>query len=784
MTAPNESYKTVSPEVIDLLERIREHYRTQGKTSAATNYVRHLRSFFHWAEGNGQALQNLTPTAVEDFLSTLSHPETTKHVMRTQIKTALRTAHNELGLDFAHLQYESGKPREVRVLQKAKEKEKRAEKRAGKSVAQVLSLPFIPAAVFQNEPQPIFQTEEPPMADNNPSDPSAPMPATPVSAGGGSPQIVVVPMPQQSAPKSQNNQNNNQRPMATIGGGAPQRGLTINNHTFSGAHVKIARVADGADPFVPMGTETYVTTLPASQLIPHGDVAAYMQQFVIPQLRLSPNTSQVPFVFYELNDRKQPTGRRDELVVGVPMHGSTPVVGAPANMNGPMGFGAAPAAPQFDRMTEMMMKKLDDEAEASRKRAEKLDEELRAAKDAQTQFILQQQFQREQELRSQIEERKLMEMSRAQQANIPAPTPIMMPPPEPPRPDPMIEMAKANTEANSRLLEAIIVKSMQAPPPPPAQKDAAEWLVPFMAQMNQQAQAQQQSNQQMIVQIMQTNQQFMQALLTRENPMEKFLFARLQEVEAEAKSPKEDELESFADKLQKMKMVSEMMGGGSGGGGGGGGIIETLISNADTIGAGIAKVLSGRSAAPTPQLAETPVPQPAPQLAAPPQEGAPQIDPTKTIEYLQLAAQLAEEGGHEREVVDTVVKMINTFAEQPEPFGNIGRRIITALGQVEDEDDLFSLSKHFWVAVGQKPDKPAAKAIAKALYIWFPPLSKNIFGEPRFLSGQTPETYKPPAGPAPDVEVEMAEEEGYEEEEEIEEDEVEEREVTVLAATA
>jgi hypothetical protein len=74
--------------------------------------------------------------------------------------------------------------------------------------------------------------------------------------------------------------------------------------------------------------------------------------------------------------------------------------------------------------------------------------------------------------------------------------------------------------------------------------------------------------------------------------------------------------------------------------------------------------------------------------------------------------------------------------------------------------------------MGQKPDKPAARAIAKALYEWFPVLHKTIFGEPRFLDGQTPQTYAPPAGPLPEGEVQVAPEEEASEEgsEENEED--------------
>ena len=773
MAGPNESYKQISPEAADLLERIREHYRAQNKASAASNYVRHLRSFFSWAEAGGSTLQTLPPNAVESFLASVDHPETTKHVMRTQIKTALKTAHNELGVDFAHLQYESGKPREVRILQKQREKEKRAEKRVEKAAA-VLNLPFIPAPALaaQQAPQLPFPEAPPMPVEATPSDAPAFAGATPsfngASHNGGSqPQIVVVPMPQQSAPKNnQNTQNNNARPMATIGGGTPQRGLTINNHTFSGAFVKISRVADGSDPFVPMGTESFVTTLPVSQLIPHGDVAAYLQQFVIPQLRLSPNTSQVPFVFHELNDRKQPTGRRDELVVGIPMSGNAPV-GAPVATPGFAGA-PAPAPARFDPTTEFLLQNLERQAEESRRRNEKLDEELKQAKDAQTQFLLTQQMTREQELRRELEDRKMMEMARASQAAAAPPPPVFVPPPpEPPRADPAIEMMKVNTETQSRLLEAVLVRAMTPPPPPPApppQKDVSEWLVPFMMQMNQQAQQQAQANQQLLVGMM-------QSMMTREDPMQKFLLSQLQEVKAAANAPKEDDVETFAEKLQKYKMVGEMLGGG-GGGSAGPGILETLISNADTIGAGIAKVLGGGKGAKAP--VETPV-TPAPAPAPPQLASGPQIDASQIVAHLTEAARLAEEGGQEREVVGEVVKMINGYAAMPEPYANIGRRIVTAMTQVEDEDDLFALAKHFWVAVGQKPDKPAAKAIAKALYLWFPPLTQNMFGEARFLDGQSPETYVQPSGPAPDMTVETApepeqEEEGEEEEadEEIE----------------
>ena len=763
MVGAQESPKTVSPEAADLLERIREHYRSQNKASAASNYVRHLRSFFSWAESNGHTLHTLPDDAVEQFLRSTGQKETTTYVMRTQIKSALRAAHNDLGVDFAHLQYESGKPREVRAVQKAKEKEKRQELKVAKAAA-TLNLPFIPSPAIQ-PPTPLPEDAE--MAvEAYPAEPPASPPAPPASqvpspTGASQPQIVVVPMPQQQAQKPQQNQQ--QRPMGTIGGGTPQRGITINNHTFQGSHIRVSRVADGSDPFVPMGTETYVTTLMASQLAPHGDVAAYMQQFIIPKLRLSPNTSQVPFVFHELNDRKLPTGRRDELVVSVPLsmasEGAAPVAPAFHGMPTP------PAPTQFDPATQFMLKKLDDDKAAAERREERLAEELKQAKDSQMQLFLMQQMQREQELKQQLDERKMMEMARAQQiASMPPPTPVVVP--DVPRVDPALELAKVREEANARLLEAVLVKAMQPPPPPPPpppQKDVTEWLIPLMTQMNQQMQAQQQANQQMMMQMMQANQQFIHSTMT----------AQLQEAKAQANAPKEDDLEAFADKFQKFKMLTEMMPGG-GGGEKSGGLIEALVSNFDTIGAGIAKVMSSRGAASTPVappmngMAEAPRQLPPPQMT-PGTSPTPQVDLKPTYAALMEAAQLADEEGRSKEVVDKIVLMINTYASMPEPAANMGRRIVTAFGQVEDEDDLFALTKHFWVAIGMKPDKPAAKAIAKALFAWFPILHRNMFGEPRFLTGQDATTYVPPSEVAPEGEIQVAPE--VEEEEEGEEGE-------------
>ena len=56
---------------------------------------------------------------------------------------------------------------------------------------------------------------------------------------------------------------------------------------------------------------------------------------------------------------------------------------------------AAPAG--LDRATEYLLNKLDRDAEDAKRRADELQDKMRQASDAHTAFILQQQFQKEQE---------------------------------------------------------------------------------------------------------------------------------------------------------------------------------------------------------------------------------------------------------------------------------------------------------------------------------------------------------------------------------------------------
>ena len=767
--------RRVSPEAQDVLDRLKAHYQSLGKPSAASNYGRHLRSFFAWAENRGYTVRSLPTEAVENFLSDLGaagQKESTLYVMRTQLKAALRECHTSLGIDFAHLEYQTGKPREVRKAQKEREKAKRHEKRAAQTIAQAQALmaaqglmaPVPTPTPLPNGYRIPHQTpsyiepvaapaayEEPPMSTQSAPDLTG-VPMNGAATQGQQPVVVVQMPPQQQMSPA--------RPTTTIGAPpkaagtqapAAPRGLAINSHVFTGPYIKISRMADGTEPLVPPGTESYVTTVPLSQLAPHGDVAAFLQSFIMPNLRLSPMVSQVQFVFHELNERRQPTGRRDELVVGTPLTNlgnigsQAPQQAAPPPSYSLHGLPPPHSSNGVDSSTAYLLRKLDDEAAESKKRAEDYQQQLREAKDAQTTFLLMQQFQKEQDLRRELEERRRMEMDRL---NAPPPMPMqMLPPPMPmelPREDSSATIAKAFSEQQTRMMEIMLAGMANNKPAAPApQKDAAEWLVPFMSQMNAQAIQQQQANQQMLVGIMQSNQQFMQALLTRENPTEKLLLAQMQEVKAAANAPKADELESFADKLQKMKMVSDMLGGG---GGGATSLLGELLANAESIGEGAAKIISAANTAkaPAPQPALNGAPRqaalpPAPR-AVPAQQAtqdAPQAPPAPPEGALTALGGVISgvEQENDQAVVENVVSLIGALSEGAEPFPRMAQRLLNAFKDVEDPDELFTFAKSLWIVCGQKADKAQVKQVAGILAKWYSEIHQQIFGEPKSLDG-------------------------------------------------
>lgn len=547
----------------------------------------------------------------------------------------------------------------------------------------------------------------------------------------------------------------NQRATTTIGAPKPAptasgtttvgRGMTINSHTFTGPYVRISRMADGTDPLTPPGTETYITTVPLSQLLPHGDVAAYLQSFIMPNLRLPPSVAQVHFVFNELNDRRQPTGRRDELVVSMPFgqqntsntsnqQNSGFIGNGNSTYNG--GLNGISSVSNNDRATDYLLRKLDEEASQARKRSEELQEKLRSEKDAQTTFLLMQQFQKEQDLRRELEERKAREMEKLREPPPPPPPmfppSMFMPPPPPPPPEPRIdsstEMVKALAENQAKMMEAML--NGMRPQPPPPQKDSMEFMLPFINQMNQQMMQTQQANQAMLMQIQQANQQFMQVLLTRENPVEKMLLAQIQEVKASANAPKEDEMESFANKLQKMKMVSDMLGGG----GSAPSLIGELLSNAEAIGEGAAKIIAASKgkvvlppAPPQAQIAGSPVAGSLPPGQPPP---VPEIVTQKLTE---LEAAVGKQD--DQEIVTAVVDLIRGYVESPEPFNRMGQRFLNAFKDMEDPEEMHVFAKTMFTAVGRKPSKAVVKVVADTLLKWYAVIHEQVFGTSKSLGG-------------------------------------------------
>jgi hypothetical protein len=419
-----------------------------------------------------------------------------------------------------------------------------------------------------------------------------------------------------------------------------------------------------------------------------------------------------------------------------------------AGLNGFSSFGTSTSAPQ-DSATTYLLRKLDEDAAEAKRRAEEYQTQLREAKDAQQVFMLTQMHQREQDLRKELEEKRDREVARL--AVVPAPVPTAMPPmpmmppmplfaPEPPKPDTsMADMVRALSEQQSKMMEAMVLATRPVPPPP--QKDTAEWLVPFISQMNAQAQAQAQANQQMLMTVMQSNQQFMQAMLTRENPMEKFLLMQVQEVKAAANAPKADAVEDFADKLQKYKMVGDMLGGG-----GGGSLLTELLANADTIGAGAAKVIdsmkgggAGLAGAPTAAvrqeqqvLAGGPA-QPKLPAAAQGQANGEFPPPSESVLKAHKALAIAVEKRDDEATAGAFLAFVKEMVTAQEPYASMGRRLMTAFQQAEDEGELYTLAKNLWIVVGEKPMRPQAKYTARVLAEFYSALHEQIFGEARTL---------------------------------------------------
>jgi hypothetical protein len=221
------------------------------------------------------------------------------------------------------------------------------------------------------------------------------------------------------------------------------------------------------------------------------------------------------------------------------------------------------------------------------------------------------------------------------------------------------------------------------------------------------------------------------------------LMQQLQEVKAIAARPKEDDLEAFAEKLQKMQAVSQMMGGSSGN------FLESLIGNMDTIGQGAAQIIQAAKGGKPDAPDASGAPQPPPTLTGAPQR--PSLPPAQTQTpataqtneepeppkgVLEAHAALVKAAGekNEKAVADSFVVLVRELATaSTEPFPSLARRLLTAFSQAEDAGELYTLSKNLFIVAGQEPVRPLCKYIAGVLERWYSALHQSFFNEPKSL---------------------------------------------------
>ena len=77
------------------------------------------------------------------------------------------------------------------------------------------------------------------------------------------------------------------------------------------------------------------------------------------------------------------------------------------------------------------------------------------------------------------------------------------------------------------------------------------------------------------------------------------------------------------------------------------------------------------------------------------------------------------------------LKALNT-ANHP-VFQKQLERLLKAFSQADDEDDLYTLTKHLWIVVGEKPNKPVARLMADAIAKYYAMIHKSLFGKARAL---------------------------------------------------
>jgi hypothetical protein len=191
------------------------------------------------------------------------------------------------------------------------------------------------------------------------------------------------------------------------------------------------------------------------------------------------------------------------------------------------------------------------------------------------------------------------------------------------------------------------------------------------------------------------------------------------------------------------------------GGGGGGSLLTELLANADTIGAGAARIIDaakGNSTTingPTEQVAMEQK-----QLAgAPAQQKLPAAKdgefppPPEVVLTAHKSLVAAVEKRDDEATAQSFLLFLREMVTAQEPYASMGRRLMTAFQQAEDEGELYTLAKNLWIVVGEKSERPQAKYAARVLAEFYTALHQSIFDEARTLpededtsEDETPET--------------------------------------------
>lgn len=638
--------RTLSPQAQELVKKIKEKYTAEGKPGAAENYPGLIGKFFKWAEASGHAVNTLPEDAVEAFLDAYN-PEklSSKDVMRQQIKSITNKISAEFGINMNHLVF---KKNEAPKPTRAEKRARKAAREAAHSGQVVLGVP--PDATEFYDPEPMAQ-EGDEMSDEV-SVPTAAAPAFEAVGPGGapmmppnagiSPQVLVVQAPAPEAPAKAAPQKPAKD--APLKPATPVTHFTVNGIAFRGPYTRISRVADGLEPGVMPGSETILFVVPTTNVVKAGDPAQFLQQFVVPQLRFPPTASQVTFVIEELTAKREPTGVRAEISVGLTNMTAMNLGGIPpAPVAAPYAPPApVPVAPPNDRTLDFLLKRMESDIENARRREQELQEKMAKESNVQMQMMLMQMQEKASAERRALEDKMFEEQRRSRMMDFPPPPsgfgnfgpPSFSPPPpmlplDPlPPPPPPSDVLKPVVEQLGNLTNTLINATLNRPAPAP-QKDSMEIMLPFISAMNQQMMQQQQQSQAMMLQIQQANQQMMHALLTKpqqESGTEKFLAQQLQYMERrlEQKEQSAGEFERALTMLMKIKQVApEIMGGGERSGG----LMEMLVENSESILGGAAQLLSamngGPVAAPPQQMAGMP---PQRQLPPPPRQVQAQDD--------------------------------------------------------------------------------------------------------------------------------------------------------------